>query len=95
MINSGVSRDIYEDFTKWERENKIGYRDAINGLFAHGNGGIPLGILNLETLKNGSPGQRIEVNPSSLDRVKAYISKLREVPGIYVHDFKETEREVK
>ncbi len=88
MMQQGVSREVYEQFTKWERENPE-YRNLLYGYFAHGNGGIPLGIMNIEQLKNGE----ISVNMNNLFRAKRYVDRLRAIDSIKVHDYTEQTRE--
>lgn len=84
----GVPKDIYETFTKWERENPE-YRQMIHGYFAHGNGGIPLGIVDLDSLKKG----KMDVNMNRLLRVKRYVDKLRNIDSVIVHDYTKPRRE--
>ncbi len=88
MMQLGAPRDVYEQFTKWERENPE-YRDMLHGYFAHGNGGIPLGVMNVDKLKNGE----ISVNMDKLFRVKRYVDRLRSLDGITVHDYTSPTRE--
>jgi radical SAM superfamily enzyme YgiQ (UPF0313 family) len=82
MMQLGAPRDIYEKFTTWERKNPE-YRDMIHGYFAHGNGGIPLGIMNLDKLREGE----IDVKMDKLFRVKRYVDKLRSLEDVTVHDY--------
>lgn len=88
MMQLGAPKDIYEQFTKWERENP-NYKEEIFGYFAHGNGGIPLGIMNIDKLKDGE----LRVNLDKLSRVKKYVDKLRNIESVIVHDYKSPIRE--
>ncbi len=88
MMSLGTSKEIYEIFTLWERENPE-YRQALHGYFAHGNGGIPLGIIDTSKLKIGE----ISIIQESLQRVKSYLDRLREIPGIIVHNYLNERRE--
>ena len=88
MMQLGVPKDIYEQFTKWERDNPE-YRKSLYGYFAHGNGGIPLGIMDIDKLKKGE----ISVNMDKLLRVKKYVDKLRSIDSIIVHDYTKSTRE--
>lgn len=89
LLSLGVPETIYETFTRFEREDRT-YREALQGYFAHGNGGIPSGILDSGELISG----RIEVNKAKLETVISYVERLRKIQGIIVHDFKESKREV-
>jgi|TARA_B100001971_G_C18246564_1_gene574698 radical SAM superfamily enzyme YgiQ (UPF0313 family) len=88
MMQLGAPKDIYEKFTKWERENPE-YRGLLHGYFAHGNGGIPLGIMDIDKLKEGE----ISVNMDKLFRVKRYVDRLRKLEDVIVHDYKNPIRE--
>lgn len=88
MMDLGAPRDVYEEFTKWERDNPE-YRQMLHGYFAHGNGGIPLGIIDIERLKQG----RISINTEELFRVKRYVDKLRSIDTITIHDYTKPTRE--
>jgi len=88
MIQNGVPQDIFERYTLWERQNED-YRKKIRGYFAHGNGGIPLGVLNQEALRNGE----IELNKQRLERVLDYVNRLRKIPGVVVQEYTNPVRE--
>ena len=88
MRKMGVPKDIFETFTSYEREDS-NYRSNLNGYFAHGNGGIPLGVLYLGSLVSG----KIDLDNAQIQRVKNYVDRLRKIEGIVVHDFKNEVRE--
>ena len=88
MMQLGAPQDIYEKFTRWERDNPE-YRQLLHGYFAHGNGGIPLGVMDIEKLREGE----ISVNMDKLLRVKRYVDRLRGIDSIIVHDFAKPTRE--
>jgi radical SAM superfamily enzyme YgiQ (UPF0313 family) len=70
--------DCFESFTKWEaREEPI--KTWLGEHFAHGTGGIPIGILKSELLKIG----KYEVEPDAVFRIANYLTMMRK-PGIYV-----------
>ena len=91
MVESGVPEDIYERFTEWERENES-YRNGINGYFAHGNGGIPLSIMDTEKLKDGYSLDDC-INTDKLDQLKSYVEDIRNIEEITVHQFEKEKRE--
>ena len=88
LMKENVPNGIYEVFTRWERDNPD-YREAIHGYFAHGNGGIPRGIIDIKRLKQGS----IMIQEDALSRVKNYVDGLKKIEGIVIHDFKNPTRE--
>ena len=87
LMETGAPVDVYERFTKWERENES-YRKGLHGYFAHGNGGVPIGIIDLDALRSGE----IKIKPDELTRVKNYVNRLRLISGIKVHNFKNEKR---
>ena len=103
LLERGATDNIFEKFTKWEREN-CEYRKSLYGYFAHGNGGIPIGIgsfySRLEPEKDfwfePSPitdWSEFRLNKEKLARVKNYVDRLRKIPGIKVHDYSKVKRE--
>lgn len=84
----GVPHEIYETFTRCERVNPE-YRQMLHGYFAHGNGGIPLGIVELDSLRRGE----IDVNMKKLLKVKRYVDRLRTIDTLTVHDYTKERRE--
>lgn len=88
MMQSGAPENVYEQFTIWERENPE-YRELLHGYFAHGNGGVPLGIMEIDRLKDGE----LSVNMDKLLRVKRYVDNLRSIDSVIVHDYTKPTRE--
>ncbi len=88
MMRLGAPKDIYEKFTQWERENPE-YRNVLHGYFAHGNGGVPLGIIDIDKLKEGE----ISITMDKLLRVKGYVDRLRSIDSVIVHDYTRATRE--
>ena len=82
MVGLGAPRDIFELFTRWERENTA-YREMLYGYFAHGNGGIPLGIIDVDELKKGD----LSIDLQKLRRIKSYVDQLRTIKTVVVHDY--------
>jgi hypothetical protein len=71
-------REIFETFTLWEEEHQPILR-YLGEHFAHGVGGIPLGILNREKLAEGS----FQICSDALASITTQL-RLMEVPGISV-----------
>jgi radical SAM superfamily enzyme YgiQ (UPF0313 family) len=76
-------RDEFEDFTAWE------YEDApvlkwLGRRFAHGTGGIPIGILDKETLRTKQRRERYRINPEAVLGVENYLEEMAALPGIQV-----------
>ena len=88
MMQLGAPKEVYEQFTKWERENPE-YRKLLHGYFAHGNGGVPLGIMDIDRLKHGE----LSANMDKLFRVKKYVDNLRSIGSVIVHDYTRSTRE--
>ncbi|ACB77641.1 B12-binding domain-containing radical SAM protein [Opitutus terrae] len=77
--------DIFELFTAWE----IVQSPVLKWLgrhFAHGTGGIPVGILNPESLRRGSftGGSLNIIDPNAVTRIDATLSDLSQLAGIDV-----------
>jgi len=71
------SHSIFEQFTRWEADQ----RPILNWLgehFAHGVGGIPVGILSSDKLRNG----RFEVDPDRVLEVSSYLRAIEETNGV-------------
>lgn len=79
IIERGIPEDIFETFTRWEEENGKEIKSLLKeNHFIHGAGGIPLGILNFETLKQ----RKFEISSSRADAVSGYMHRLRAVNGV-------------
>lgn len=50
LVQSGVPESIFEIYTAWEERHQD-MRDFLANHFAHGTGGIPIGMLDVEALK--------------------------------------------
>ena len=73
---------IFEDYTKWEQGNgndpdRVHLREFMRDNFAHGAGGIPWGILDLEEMSN----RRFKIDRNKLRRVEGYLGKIRALQG--------------
>ena len=71
--------EVFEHFTEWEAAQEPVLR-WLGRHFAHGTGGIPLGILRTDALQQG----RFEVDPDRVLHVSEYLSRLDEIDGIRV-----------
>lgn len=81
-------RDIFETFTIWEAKQT----PVLNWLgkhFAHGTGGIPVGILNPEVLRTGSfeMETRQIVESNAVMRIDSILTDLDDLGGIRVFKY--------
>lgn len=84
IIKGGIPKDIFEAYTLWEATGKNKIKELLeeNSLI-HGSGGIPLGIINFDRLKNKDFDNMIDQN--KLQGVKTYMQKIREISGISIY----------
>lgn len=77
-----LGRDVFEEFTAWEsmEEPILQY---LGEHFAHGVGGIPLGILDRGQLVQG----RFAVCPRGLSAVSTQLRRMEEIPGIQIFHY--------
>jgi hypothetical protein len=73
------TESVFERFTAWESRQQPVFR-WLGEHFAHGVGGIPEGILEVEALRRGE----FQVDPESVLEVSTYLRQIEEVPGIAV-----------
>ncbi|MBW1996617.1 MAG: B12-binding domain-containing radical SAM protein [Deltaproteobacteria bacterium] len=74
--------NVFEHFTAWEiRQEPILHWLGAN--FAHGTGGIPVGILYGDRLRSGD----FEINPTAVLEVVNFLDDLNELPGIRVFSY--------
>ncbi|MEK7676309.1 MAG: cobalamin-dependent protein [Verrucomicrobiota bacterium] len=81
-------RDIFESFTAWEAKQA----PVLNWLgkhFAHGTGGIPIGILNPEVLRTGrfEVETRQIVKSNAVMRIDSILTDLDDLEGIRVFKY--------
>ena len=86
-FRSGVAEgrfppDIFEYFTSWEAD-QAPVLEWLGEHFAHGTGGIPEGVIDAETLKNGKEGN-YKVNSDAVLRVSSILTRIGRLPGIEV-----------
>ncbi len=80
---------IFEDYTKWESGNgndpdRLYIRKFMQDNFAHGSGGIPWGILDMDELSQ----RRFKIDRSKLERVENYLGRLKALENIEGCDLK-------
>lgn len=81
-------RDIFESFTFWESRQA----PVLNWLgkhFAHGTGGVPVGILNSEVLRSGSFEMQTReiIELDAVMRIDSILTDLDELEGIRVFKY--------
>lgn len=77
-----ISADIFERFTPWEAEQKP-ILEWLGETFAHGTGGLPIGILDDRRLRDG----KFTIDGATTIRVAQTIRRLDELPGISVFHY--------
>jgi radical SAM superfamily enzyme YgiQ (UPF0313 family) len=74
--------DIFESFTAWEsEENPV--RRWLGEHFAHGTGGLPLGILDRELVRLG----RYRVDPAAVQETSEALIAVGRLPGISLFQY--------
>lgn len=85
-VNAGVfgqmGHEVFEEFTAWEaaEEPVLHY---LGEHFAHGVGGIPIGILDDAALRAG----RFEIFREAILEMSTHLSEMSEVPGVDVFKY--------
>lgn len=80
FVRSNVfNKDVFETFTAWEADQNPILK-WLGETFAHGTGGLPLGILDHERLREG----KYNVDGEATMRVVDAIKRLDQLPGIHV-----------
>lgn len=80
---AGVRADLFEEFTAWEDEEPIVVQ-WLSKHFAHGTGGIPIGLLDERALraKDLEPQDRFRVEPRSVFAIDEYLDQIAAISGI-------------
>ena len=79
-IAEGILReDCFETFTEWEEKEEPVLK-WLGRHFAHGTGGIPIGILDKNQLKS----DQYSVDGRTILEVDDYLNRMTEIPGITV-----------
>lgn len=84
-----LHRDAFEEFTEWEWEKEQeGFTRYLGKNFAHGNGGIPLGLIDVEGFVHNG---HITIVPEKFDTVQHYVDSMkaiaREHPILNIFDY--------
>lgn len=79
VANGRYSRDIFESFTEWELDQSP-ILTWLGEHFAHGTGGIPVGILDETELRSG----RFRIDRPAVDRIDRGLRSMAAIPGIRV-----------
>lgn len=82
LIRRGLSPDIFEEYTRWEERHEC-MNAFLAHNFAHGTGGIPTGIIDIDSLKRS----KFSVNKDRIFWVVNYLYHLRKIPCADVFDY--------
>jgi len=72
-----IGLDVFEGFTEWEAENQPVLK-FLGENFAHGVGGIPIGILNQQDLRNG----KFAIDQRQIDAVRQHLDAIAQIDGV-------------
>lgn len=82
LVSQGMTEEIYETYTRWEDEHDE-VRAFFGRNFAHGRGGLPMGILNREEIFRGVP----MLDAERLEEVKRYLEEIKAIHDLEVFDY--------
>jgi radical SAM superfamily enzyme YgiQ (UPF0313 family) len=82
----GRGYDIFEAFTEWESHEEPILR-FLGENFAHGVGGIPVGILDRASLRNADLEERFVVRHDHVERLREHLADLDKLEGIEVFKY--------
>ena len=74
--------DIFEDFTRWESQQEPVLR-WLGEHFAHGTGGIPVGILSSDRLHLG----KFVIDSDAILRIVNQLEQIENIPGITIFKY--------
>lgn len=74
--------DVFESFTEWEASEKP-IRFWLGEHFAHGTGGLPVGIMQADRLRK----RQYFVEPGAVARISTVLRKISRIPGIEVFQY--------
>jgi anaerobic magnesium-protoporphyrin IX monomethyl ester cyclase len=77
-----LGAEIFEEFTPWEADNApiLAY---LGEHFAHGTGGLPIGILEAEALRSGG----FKIAECTIAILTRQLMRMRDIPGISVFQY--------
>jgi len=82
MFEAGAPRDAFEIFTKWE-DQQDELKEYLGRNFAHGTGGIPTGMMNMQAFND----EEIIFNDNKIPVIDAYLAEIRKIDGINLFDY--------
>lgn len=87
VVQGQFPRDVFETFTKWEfRQTPVLY--WLGEHFAHGTGGIPVGILNPNVLWDGNFEDVDQVvNAKAIFRISAALREINRMKGVRTFNY--------
>jgi anaerobic magnesium-protoporphyrin IX monomethyl ester cyclase len=77
-----VGSEIFEEFTPWEAANAP-VLEYLGEHFAHGTGGLPVGILESEALRHGE----FKIAECAIATLTRQLVRMRDIPGISVFQY--------
>jgi len=83
LVAKGVPEDIFEHYTKVEESEQIRSQLSSlmsNNLIFHSNGGLSLGILDLDALKK----RKFVIKQDEVKAISSYIARMNNIPGVKV-----------
>ena len=82
-VKTGLfSEDIFEKFVIWEEQEQP-IKKWLGETFAHGIGGVPLGIMEQKDLRNGE----FNIDLSKVNNIKSELAKWQKIDGIEVFQY--------
>ena len=78
--------DLFEDFTAWEDENEP-LQEWLGRHFAHGTGGVPLGLLDVSALKHGRSSDRFVIDAGVVMAVQNHLDEIASVAGVELFSY--------
>jgi anaerobic magnesium-protoporphyrin IX monomethyl ester cyclase len=79
-----LGKDVFEEFTLWEEQEQP-ILNYFGKHFAHGVGGIPIGILDLGALKSA----KFKIKKDAITIFSTQLSDMEKIPGIVVFKYGE------
>jgi radical SAM superfamily enzyme YgiQ (UPF0313 family) len=78
----GMGNEVFEQFTLWEADRQP-ILEYFGKHFAHGNGGIPIGILDRNELQKST----FKIEASSIDNLSSQLAEMEDIAGISVFKY--------
>jgi len=82
MFENGAPRNAFEIFTEWEDQQEE-LRGYLGRNFAHGTGGIPTGVMDMEKFKSGE----ILFDYDKFLAIDNYLAEIRKIKGINLFEY--------